>query len=50
MFEAMYDENIKIHLISTSEIKISLVIDEDELEAALNAVHRKFKLHLINEE
>ena len=50
MFEAMYDENIKIHLISTSEIKISLVIDEDELETALNAVHRKFKLHLINEE
>jgi len=50
MFEAMYDENIKIHLISTSEIKISLVIDEEELETALNAVHRKFKLHLINEE
>lgn len=50
MFEAMYDENIKIHLISTSEIKISLVIDEEDLETALNSVHRKFKLHLINEE
>ena len=42
MFEALYDAGININMISTSEIKISVLIDEDEGEAALRAVHNAF--------
>lgn len=44
MFEALAKENINIHMISTSEIKISCIIDEDEIETAVKALHRKFNL------
>jgi len=44
MFEALAKENINIHMISTSEIKISCIIDEDEIETAVRALHRKFNL------
>ncbi|MDD2620989.1 MAG: aspartate kinase [Syntrophomonadaceae bacterium] len=44
MFEALADENINIHMISTSEIKISTIIDEDQVEIAVQALHRKFEL------
>ncbi|WP_105618206.1 aspartate kinase [Vallitalea okinawensis] len=47
MFEALYDANVNIHMISTSEIKISVLIDEDDVEVAMNAIHDNFKLHLI---
>lgn len=44
MFEALADNNINIHMISTSEIKISTIIDEDQLETAVRALHSKFGL------
>jgi len=44
MFEALAKENINIHMISTSEIKISCIIDEDQIETAVKALHRKFNL------
>ncbi len=42
MFEALYDANINIRMISTSEIKVSVLIDEDMAEKAVQAIHRKF--------
>ena len=42
MFETLYGANINIHMISTSEIKISVLIDESEADAAVQAVHNKF--------
>ena len=39
MFEALYDANINIHMISTSEIKISVLIDEKDAEKAVVAIH-----------
>lgn len=47
MFEALYDANVNIHMISTSEIKISVLIDEGDVDVAMNAIHDNFKLHLI---
>ena len=44
MFEALYENNIHIHVVATSEIKISAVVDEDKLELAMNAIHSKFGL------
>ncbi len=43
MFEAMYDAGINIRMISTSEIKISLLIDKKYAELALKAIHREFE-------
>ena len=42
MFEALYKANINIHMISTSEIKISVLIDKAESERAMRAIHEKF--------
>ncbi len=42
MFEALYDAGINIETISTSEIKISVLVDAEQGERALNAVHDKF--------
>ncbi len=42
MFEALYDAGINIRMISTSEIKVSVLIDADQTERALQAVHDKF--------
>lgn len=44
MFEAMYDANINIHMISTSEIKISVLIDKKQMNKAMNAIHDAFQL------
>jgi aspartate kinase len=44
MFKALADENINIRMISTSEIKISVVVDEKYLELAVRALHSAFKL------
>ncbi|MDD4690194.1 MAG: ACT domain-containing protein, partial [Eubacteriales bacterium] len=44
MFEALYDKNINIQMISTSEIKVSVIISEAEAERAVVAVHDKFDL------
>ena len=42
MFEAIYNEGINIKMISTSEIKISILVKEDEVEKAAKAVHKNF--------
>lgn len=44
MFEALYDENINIRMISTSEIRVTVLINEKNLERAMNAIHEKFNL------
>jgi len=44
MFEALADANINIHMISTSEIKVSCIIDETEVNKAVQALHNKFRL------
>ncbi|TBW54498.1 aspartate kinase [Marinobacter halodurans] len=44
MFEALSNEGINIEMISTSEIKISVVIDEKYLELAVRALHSAFEL------
>lgn len=44
MFEALYDENINIRMISTSEIRVTVLIDEKHTETAMNAIHEKFSL------
>ncbi len=44
MFEALAKENINIQMISTSEIKVSVVIEEKYLELAVRALHSAFEL------
>lgn len=44
MFRCLADEAINVQLISTSEIKISVVIDEKYMELAVRALHRAFEL------
>lgn len=44
MFKALADEGINIRMISTSEIKISVVVDEKYLELAVRALHAAFNL------
>ncbi|MBS5344526.1 MAG: aspartate kinase [Clostridium sp.] len=42
MFEALFDANINIQMISTSEIKISVLIARDDADQAVTAIHKKF--------
>ena len=42
MFEALFDANINIQMISTSEIKISVLISRDDADQAVTAIHKKF--------
>ncbi|HZJ78241.1 MAG TPA: aspartate kinase [Clostridia bacterium] len=42
MFESLFGVDVNIQMISTSEIKISVLIDEDDADRAVNAVHRAF--------
>jgi aspartate kinase len=44
MFKTLADEGINIQMISTSEIKISVVIDEKYLELAVRILHKAFEL------
>lgn len=44
MFDALAADNINIQMISTSEIKISVVVDERYLELAVRSVHSEFGL------
>ena len=44
MFEALAKETINIQMISTSEIKVSVVIEEKYLELAVRALHTAFEL------
>ena len=42
MFEALYERDINIQMISTSEIKISVLVAEEDADKAVSAVHAKF--------
>ena len=42
MFEALADAGINIQMISTSEIKVSVLIEESMADLAVKAIHRKF--------
>ena len=44
MFESLYNSNININMISTSEIRITVLIDEKDTDKALIAVHDGFGL------
>ena len=42
MFEALFDAGININMISTSEIKVSVLVDADDADRAVQAIHNKF--------
>ncbi|MBE7020868.1 MAG: aspartate kinase [Ruminococcaceae bacterium] len=42
MFEALFDAQINIHMISTSEIKVSVLINEKNADRAVEVIHDKF--------
>ena len=42
MFEALFEKDINIQMISTSEIKISVLIDKKDADEAVIAVHDAF--------
>ena len=44
MFEALYSYGININMISTSEIRITVLIDEKDVDRAVRAIHEKFTL------
>lgn len=44
MFEALYNSGINIHMICTSEIKVSVLIDRDKANLAVSAIHDQFRL------
>ncbi|MFK7992236.1 MAG: aspartate kinase [Sandaracinaceae bacterium] len=45
MFRLLGDAKINIHAISTSEIKVSCLIDQDQAEEAVRTLHAGFELH-----
>lgn len=42
MFEALFSAGINIHMISTSEIKVSVLIDSEDADRAVKVVHQRF--------
>ena len=50
MFEALYNAHINIRMISTSEIKISVLIDERDVQVAMESIHDQFKLYQISQQ
>ena len=42
MFEALYEAGINIQMINTSEIRVSVLLDEDDVNRAVKAIHAKF--------
>ena len=44
MFEAMYNSRVNINMISTSEIRITVLVDEKDIDKAMNAVHDGFMM------
>lgn len=45
MFEALYDAQVNIQMISTSEIKVSVLIDSADADKAVSAIHSKFLIN-----
>ena len=48
LFEATYDAGVNINMISTSEIKISLLVEEKDADRAAIAIHDKFMTHTMD--
>jgi aspartate kinase len=46
MFRALSNEGINIQMISTSEIKTSVVLEDKYMELAVRALHKAFELEL----
>lgn len=44
MFECLYNQNVNINMIATSEIRVTVLINESDAERAMNAVHDAFGL------
>lgn len=44
MFESLYNSRVNINMISTSEIRITVLVDEKDIDKAMNAVHDGFDL------
>ena len=42
MFEALFSAGININMISTSEIKVSVLVDERDADRAVQAIHDRF--------
>ena len=42
MFEALYNAGINIHMISTSEIKVSVLVDKCDADNAVQVIHDRF--------
>lgn len=42
MFEALYENNINMHMITTSEIKISVLVNSNEADLAVQSIYNKF--------
>ena len=42
MFEALYNSRVNINMISTSEIRITVLVAEKDIDKAMNAVHDEF--------
>ena len=42
MFEALYEAGINIQMINTSEIRVSVLLDEEDVNRAVKAIHAKF--------
>lgn len=42
LFEVLYENNINMHMISTSEIKISVLVNHNVADIAMNAIHNRF--------
>lgn len=46
MFEALYNARVNINMIATSEIKITVLVNEKDVDKAINAVHDEFAAQL----
>ncbi len=48
MFTTLSQKNINIHLITTSEVKITCIVDEDKVVEAVRALHKAFELEKVD--
>ena len=46
MFETLAEQGVNIRMISTSEIKISCLVDKDQAQRAVKALHEVFELEI----
>jgi len=44
MFQTLAKKKINIQLISSSEVRIACIIEQDQLESAIRAIHKEFGL------